>query len=62
MGEYYNADYEVTMIQYYYSDEQKNKSQTPPCRQCFILFMINKHHDDMRKLLAGCSTDVRHKK
>eukprot|EP00971_Amphidinium_carterae_P041090 807037-Amphidinium_carterae.2 len=51
-GEYYNAECAVTMIKYYYSDEQKNKSTTPPYRQRFILFMINKHHDDMRKLMG----------
>eukprot|EP00971_Amphidinium_carterae_P008657 170267-Amphidinium_carterae.5 len=52
-GEFYKDD-TVTMIKYYYSDEQKNKSQLPPYRQRFILFMINKHHELMTR--AGCTT------
>eukprot|EP00971_Amphidinium_carterae_P134245 2659951-Amphidinium_carterae.1 len=51
-GEYYNADYTMTITKCYYSDEQKNKSQQPPCRQRFVRFMINKHRDDMRKLIT----------
>eukprot|EP00971_Amphidinium_carterae_P168970 3347308-Amphidinium_carterae.1 len=51
-----NDDYAVTAIKDY-GNESKQKSPTPPHRQHFIPFMINKYHDNMKKLMrrAGCS-------
>eukprot|EP00971_Amphidinium_carterae_P044927 883251-Amphidinium_carterae.1 len=46
----YNEECAVTMIKYYYNDEHKAKSATPPYKQRFIPCMINKHHNDMTKL------------
>eukprot|EP00971_Amphidinium_carterae_P297968 5920776-Amphidinium_carterae.1 len=49
-SEHYDPDLVISMIKSYYSAEQKEKKLQPQ-RQQFMTFTINKHPDDMMKLM-----------